>query len=271
MYNDNRNGQLGMIEALPALRQLRHGTGLRRFLSDRGTGLHYGQFTSFEEARQWLPPSPEFCHDKFMDEYVEVRTQRVFSYDYPVIFWLQKAFDRGATSIFDIGGSVGVHFYSYARLMEYPASLKWLVFELEPSVLRGREFAAARSASQLAFTTTMDASSLQADVWIAAGALEFIEDSQLDTLLTKAAHRPRHILLNKMPLHDGEDYVSAQNIGNNAFVPHYVYNRSAFVGRIESLGYRLIDAWDVAEREFAMAGKPEQSFGHYSGLYFQAL
>lgn len=258
-----------LIKRNPIFTRVRKRRSLEFYLSERGLGFHYGVFRSFEEARQWLPPSKEFGHEEFMDEYIEVRSKRIFSFDYPVIFWLRDIFSSGAKSIYDLGGSVGVHYYSYQRYLQYPDELHWRVQELPASVKKGREIAIKRGVTQLSFTDDLDITSNRSDVWMAAGAIEFIENQQLDTLLEKTEHRPSHILLNKVPMYDGEDYVSTQNIGKMSFVPHYVYNFDKYIGRIDRLGYELIDCWDVPDRNFSFPGVPERCFSPYRGLYFR--
>ena len=49
---------------------------------------------------------PGFDLASLSDEYLETRTECTYAFDYPVMFWLRNAFEAGARSIFDIGGSV---------------------------------------------------------------------------------------------------------------------------------------------------------------------
>lgn len=259
-----------IIKNFPPIKSLVKKRGLDHFLSARGYGSHYGRFNSFAEAREWLPPSREFNFRDFSNEYVDERSSRIYSFDYPVLFWLRKAFDEGSSSIYDIGGSVGNQYYAYSKFLTYPQSLKWIVSELPAFVKIGRELALTRNATLLSFTDNLDVSGVDFDIWIAAGAIEFIESVRLERLLEQSARRPRHLLLNKLPLYDGEDGVSTQNIGNGSFVPHYIFNRLRFVEAIEKVGYRLVDSWSVPDRAYHVPGQPENSFDEYSGLYFAA-
>ena len=79
----------------------------QKFLSEDGFGSYFGLFDGFAAARDWLPRNPGFNLDALATEYVDVRTRQVFAYDYPVMWWLDRAFHGGARSILDIGGSVG--------------------------------------------------------------------------------------------------------------------------------------------------------------------
>jgi putative methyltransferase (TIGR04325 family) len=245
--------------------------GLNQYLSSHGTGHHYGRFNSFSEARAWLPPSKEFHYSDFAQEYIDERSNRIYSFDYPVLFWLHDAFLEGCTSVLDIGGSIGNQYYAYSKYIQYPSSLSWQVHELPAFVKIGRELAQARQSPHLSFTDELDPDEIDATIWIAAGAIEFIETLRLDDLLKRAKKRPKHIFLNKLPLYDGPQCVSTQNIGNGSFSPHYVFNRQDYIAGIEQVGYRLADHWAVPDRKFLVPGQPENSFDEYSGLYFVAL
>lgn len=133
----------------------------------------------------------------------------------------------------------------------------------------GREIAAQRDAAALHFTDVLDAKAVHADVWLSSGAIHYIEDGHPARLVQEAGRRPLHLLLNKLPLYDGDDFVCAQNVGDDTYVPHYVYNREGFIARLESAGYAAIDAWSVPERRFHLPGHPKRSFKAYSGLYLR--
>jgi putative methyltransferase (TIGR04325 family) len=264
------------VPAIEALKRLPLVGGWRRrrhhrfFLSDAGYGCHLGIYRSFAEARKKLPQTKEFDRREFTHEYIENRSRRVYAFDYPVMLWMKDAFGRGARIVFDIGGSVGNHFYAYRKFLDYPSGLHWHVYELPASIEAGREFASRNGAMQLGFSPIAELHRGPADIWLAAGAIEFIEHGRPNVLLAGCPHRPQHILLNKLPLYDGEDYVSTQNIGGGAFAPHHVYNRARLIFDIEAMGYRLIDAWEVSGWQLSLLGHPEKTIPRYSGLYFRA-
>jgi putative methyltransferase (TIGR04325 family) len=259
------------IKQLPFLRTWLKRRALRKYLSPQGAGYHAGRFATFDAARAWLPATPGFVHERFTDEYVNERSKRIYTFDYPVLVWLRHAFDQGAASILDVGGSIGNHFYAYQRYLSYPAQIQWTVFELPAFIQQGRDVALQRAAKPLHFTDALTPEVLSADIWIAAGVLEFMEFNQLGDMLDQAARRPTHIIINKLPLWNRDDIVSTQNIGFGSFVPHRVYNRSTFVAALESRGYKLLDEWEVPDRSFTSLGAPEDCFECYSGLYFKAV
>lgn len=254
----------------PLVRPARVHLGRQQFLSREGWGAHFGVFDSFAAARAWLPRSPEFDHAALAAEYVDVRSKKVFAYDYPVMQWLQRAFQGGATSVLDIGGSVGVHYYAYHRYFDMPANLSWHVVEVPAMVAIGQDLAVQNGATALHFMDDLDrtATTRTHDVWLSAGALHYLEDARPERLLKLCAVRPKHILLNKLPLYGGEDFVTTQNIGEGSFAPLHVYNRARFIHNIKELGYTLWDKWAVHERSMYLPGHPDRSFPSFTGLYF---
>ena len=248
----------------PALRRWRR----QQFFSEAGFGSYFGVFDNFSEARDWLPDSPEFDHAALAEEYVNVRTKKVFAYDYPVMWWLERAFRGGATKVLDIGGSVGVHYYAYRRNFDMPRGLSWRVVEVPAIASIGREMASSAGAGALSFVDGLAQALNGNDIWIAAGSLHYLENARPGDLLQRCEMRPRHVLLNKLPLYDGEDYVTTQNAGAGCFAPMHVYNRQRFITEIEALGYTLRDQWQVPERSLYLPGFPARCFPTFSGLYF---
>ena len=51
------------------------------------------------------------------------------SIDYPVLLWLKLAFADSST-VFDLGGNVGLAYYAYQRFLNYANNLEWLVCEI---------------------------------------------------------------------------------------------------------------------------------------------
>lgn len=207
---------MSLLNAVRAVRRLADGPIVRparvrwkreHFLSSEGAGSYYGVFNDFAEARATLPASKEFDYAPLAAQYIEIRSKKVFPYDYPVMHWLTRAFQDGATSVLDIGGSVGVHYYAYRRYIDMPATLTWHVVEVPSMVSIGRNLASTNGATSLSFTDDM----LQAvigtgrEIWISAGAIHYMEGARPSELLKQSVARPEHVLLNKLPLYGGED------------------------------------------------------------------
>ena len=253
---------------LPVLRPAQMHWRHQEFLLPSAHAAYFGVFEDFTQARASLPPSREFDNPALAREYVEVRTKRVFTYDYPVMWWLERAFASGATRILDIGGSVGVHYYAYQRYIVIPENVLWQVVEVPAMVHIGQQMAQQNHAHGLQFTTNLASALNGADIWIASGSIQYFEDAHPSNLLRQLDLRPRHLLLNKLPLYDGEDFVTTQNLGEGAFSPVHVWNRNEFVRSICMRGFLLQDAWDVPDRSLLLPGHPDRNIPTFAGLYF---
>ena len=89
----------------------------RRFARETPeTNLYRGIFPTFAQAQASAPHTRPVGYDNAgaADLYRE-RTRRVYPSDYPAMFWLDRLFQEGATSVFDIGGHIGIGYYAYQR------------------------------------------------------------------------------------------------------------------------------------------------------------
>jgi putative methyltransferase (TIGR04325 family) len=258
----------GAAERIPGIRALRVAEYERHFAGDL-LGAFRGVYGSFEEAHRSAPPGRPSGYDVTGIAELELlrsRVDRVFAYDYPVLFWLRPLL-RPDIAIFDLGGHVGVHYHAYGRLLDLPPGLRWTVCELPDVVDAGRALAAERGAQELSFTTDATAAD-GSDVLIAAGVLQYIESPSLAELLGGLRARPSHLLLNKLPLTDGEPFITLQH-GGIHYPAVRVCNRAAFVESIRALGYDLVDAWEDHLHRVGIPFHPERTVPHFSGLYLR--
>jgi hypothetical protein len=180
----------GAVERLPPVQHLRVAEYERQFAGDL-LGAFHGVYGSFDEAHRSAPTGRPTGFDVggvAEQEILRSRVDRIFPYDYPVLFWLRPLLVPGAV-VFDYGGHVGVHFYAYGRVLEFPPGLTWTVCELPAVVEAGRTLAVEREAPSLRFTgSTAEASG--ADVLIASGVLQYVESPPLGELLAGLAEPP---------------------------------------------------------------------------------
>jgi putative methyltransferase (TIGR04325 family) len=148
--------------------------------------------------------------------------------------------------------------------------MAWGVVEVPTMAAIGRNLATTSAATALSFTEDLAQAvmSSNSDIWLSAGALQYMSDARPRQLLERCAARPRHILLNKLPLHHGDDFVTTQNIGSGSFAPVRVFNRRRYIQEFEALGYTLWDKWLVPELSLYLPGHDERSIPSFSGLYF---
>jgi putative methyltransferase (TIGR04325 family) len=225
-----------------------------------------GVYATFDEAAKMAPKTKPLGYDNPESAKMFVETYRIINpCDYPVLFWLKDALDE-ASSLFDLGGNVGISFYSYQKYLTYPSNLSWIVYEVPDVAEQGRQIAAKEKADGLAFTTNLESAD-GVDILLAAGSLQFIEQP-LSEILRGLRDKPKHLIINKTPMRDGDQFVTLQALGT-AFCPYHIFNRTTFISSICATGYELIDSWDNAEVSCHIPLYPEHSVPAYSGLYFR--
>jgi putative methyltransferase (TIGR04325 family) len=238
---------------------------LRR--TDHGA-LFAGVYDSYAAAQQDIPAHRHNDWDneessKIWVNHVDVMQPTA----YAPFFWLSRLLHEGATLV-DYGGSIGLSYYGYTRRRALPLNARWVVVEVPHLVKTGREVARREKAAQLEFISDL-AAAPQSDILLAAGALQFIEDA-VPGFLDKLAALPRHLLLNKVPITEGESYWTLHNF-YTGISPYRVYNKSAFMSYFEDLGYRLHDSWKVPDMSCDVPFHPSRSITEFSGFYFEKI
>jgi putative methyltransferase (TIGR04325 family) len=230
-------------------------------------GNFKGVFETFAQARSAAPPGSQVDFDclPYSEEYKDRRSQ-IFSFDYPVLFWLKPLLSEGCT-LFDFGGHLGTHFYAYSKYMDYPSGMRWLVCDLPLITEIGRQLLRETGRSGLSFTNEFNDGD-GADILLASGSLQYIETPSFAELLRSLSNKPCHLLINKIPLYPGKQFVTLQN-GGVVFSPQYVFNRETFIAGLVALGYELMDTWNVETHHGRIPFHPDRSFPCHSGLYFK--
>jgi putative methyltransferase (TIGR04325 family) len=223
-----------------------------------------GIFPDFGTAKRAIPDARHVGYDNeaSADRVADDRF-RIIASDYPVLFWLQRLLPQ-CRLLFDWGGNIGISYYAYRRHLRYPGELTWLISDVPAVVRYGEKLARQESAPHLRFTVGTGAIAA-ADVLLAAGSLQFIEDHWAP--LRKAGSLPQHVVLNKIPAFNRRAAVTLQNMGT-ALCPYHLFNRDALVRGFEDLGYRLVDEWAMPDCACRIPFYPEQSIAAYSGFYF---
>jgi putative methyltransferase (TIGR04325 family) len=168
-------------------------------------------------------------------------------------------------SIFDLGGSVGMGFYRYRAKMTYRPDLRWTVCDFPRVIEVGQRMARERGETQLFFTDKREEGS-GTDVYLTCGALQFFEEPFAD-LLAKLNERPRHILVNRIPLTEQEAFYSLQHTTGDSVLPYNIRNVKEFTDGVEALGYKLVELWKV-DRACDIILRPDKFVPNYYGAYF---
>lgn len=235
----------------------------RRF--ERWPGSYRGVFDTFAESRASAPNDKiGFDHAELAHLY-DARIGKAFPSDYPVLFWLARLLPE-LRSVFDWGGHIGVSYYSYAKYLDFPERLRWRVGDVPKIIQAGAELARKRGATALSFTQHI-AEADGFDLLLANGSLQFVE-TLFSESLRALGERPRHLLINKLPVYDGPTFVTLENT-IHSYNPYRVSNRTAFLDSIQALGYSLVDEWRTPDITCRIPLHRERSIDAYSGFYFR--
>jgi putative methyltransferase (TIGR04325 family) len=257
---------LNRLRRLPLAHYVAHLVYEQHFARASGCQrLFRGVYPTFEDAKKAAPRTKPVRYDDTAYCY-EKYHRSILSSDYPVIYWMSRILPE-CSSVVDFGGNVGMAFYSYQKYITYPAHLCWLVYDIPEVVeaglrIRGRE----GSPAGLAFTTTLS-DCAGGDILLASGSLQYVSDT-LPQVLGGIGSRPRHLLLNKLPVCEGDSFVTLQSTGTG-FSPYRITNRKVLLDQLASLGYGLEDAWDNPGMPLVIPGEPAHSLTAFSGMYFR--
>lgn len=228
--------------------------------------LYRGFFATFDEATSQAPKTKPMGYDNRESAALyEDRLERPMAWDYPVMFWLAQILAE-SSNVVDIGGHVGVSCYAFENHLAHHTYATWTVMDVPAVVARGRELAARRGRKHLRFVTDL-ADAPQADVLLASGSLQYIDEPFTD-LVARLSQKPRYIIVNKTPLSTGESFVTLQSIGT-AYCPYRVFNRTQFLKGLESIDYELMDEWDNPGLSCKIGVGSERDIPAYSGLYLR--
>jgi putative methyltransferase (TIGR04325 family) len=224
-----------------------------------------GVYASFAEAEAAVPADARVGYDHAeLAGLYRHRMDKANQSDYAVLFWLKGILDH-RSFVFDFGGHVGVAYHGWRRYLDYRPGMRWLVQDVPAIVKVGAEIARERPSPGLEFTSDV-ADAHGCTIFLAAGSLQYVDES-LPALLARVGSLPRHLIVNKMPLYDGDPFVTVQSTGR-AYHPYRIYNREAFVGEITALGYRVVDDWCNREQHCEIPFTRGRDIDAYSGYYF---
>jgi len=239
---------------------LRHWKSYKQFPYDCYGGFR-GVYGSFEEAIADAPKTKPLGYDNesLASWYVNNLETEIQENDYPVLFWLNDLLGDD-TTVFDFGGNVGTHYFQYKKYLRYGNSLKWIVCDLPQIVKVGRD---NNNEPNLLFTEIfLEANRI--DILLASGSIQYIE--KFAEMIGSLEQKPTHLLLNRLPLYNGEQFVTLQN-GGEVFYPQYVFNKGDFISSLEKIGYEVKDQWKDLSGGCFIPFNPKKSLKHYYGLY----
>ncbi|MDF1856196.1 methyltransferase, TIGR04325 family [Pseudooceanicola sp.] len=203
-----------------------------------------GAFASRAQALASLPAARRSGYDDagIADVSFAQMCERV-SWDYPVIFWLERLLADSATLI-DAGGHLGTKYIAFSGVLDLSA-ISWTVYDLPGIVTAARQRQAAGTIPvEISFQSRLE--DLPAtNLLLASGLLQYL-DMPFAALLGALKQPPKHILLNKVALRDGPGLFTIERIGAGR-VPYQIRNRGLWEAEIAALGYRISDTWEIRD------------------------
>jgi putative methyltransferase (TIGR04325 family) len=267
----------GFVENTPILNDFYY----YHWLFPRNPNLYRGVFSSFAEALAAIPSKKPAgydhaeIHNNSLKQKIEFEEISKFKQiDYPVLVWLGEVFKR-SSKVFDFGGNTGGSYYAYGKYIVYPDNIQWLICDVPEAVRVGGELLKQFSSPGLSYTTNFsDAEGF--DTFLTCGTLQYLEPS-LSELLGQLQSLPHHIIINHVPLYEGNQYITLQNLlivdsvnqsQISSYIPYKIQNINQFIKSIEKLGYKLVDRWQQ-NRNCYIPFHPECFVDNYHGFYFQ--
>ncbi len=230
-----------------------------------------GVYSSFAEALSSIPKNIEkeyYIDEKSLEaldvEAEIIRLEKINPDDFTLLPYLQKAFAESQT-LFELGGNTGNAYFSYQKHIEYPPEIRWIICDLPVAVNVGRHLFSKIEDPRICFTTSLEKMN-QVDILLTSGTLQYIEPS-LPKLLGQLVAKPRNVIVNRVPLYEGEEYVTLQSF-IDSYVPYKVENIENFLQNMFNLGYELIDTW-TKKRTMNIPFHPECFVDSYKGFYFR--
>ena len=211
-----------------------------RFLKNKSEHLFFGSFDSFAAAEAAIPSNAPVGYDN-VDAATKMYSHQVCEWDYPALFWIADAFAKGMTSVFDLGGHVGIKYYAFRRVVQYPPGLRWTVCDVKHVAQAGEKLAREQNvASELAFCTDFRQAS-GTDLLFISGCLQYLPTTMKD-ILQALEVPPKRIILNTTAVHASRTLYTLNSIGYG-ICPYRIQHHEEVFKDIRDAGYRRRDMW----------------------------
>jgi putative methyltransferase (TIGR04325 family) len=206
-----------------------------------------------------------YDHPELMTaEHVE-RMSVILSWDYAILFWLDRLLPR-VDRLIDAGGHVGTKYRAFRQILDIKPDFEWIVLEIPSAVEQGRLLAKREGLNSLHFETEASATP-PADLLLASGLLQYYPGA-FSKLLRQLPTLPSHVLVNKVALRNGQPVFTMQRIGP-ARVPYQIRDRQAFLADVLSLGYEIVHEWDIPQLSHTIPTHPELGASQSAGFYLR--
>ncbi len=245
---------LRTIANLPGLYHLRRAYYRRAFFHPnhhRGSRCWgtYENFAAAEAEARRLFGKADYDEPRIVKNSLEV-FMATNLFDWPVIFHLDRAIrERGAMSVVDFGGHIGVKYYAFRPFLKFPPGFRWSVVDVPAMTSAGRARRQELGAGdELHFHEHAEQVG-PADILFCSGSLQYTPFEL--TALASSFGKPQTILLSKIPVTSGQAFVTLDNLGH-ARVPYRIYAQDELEAQMRDMGYRELARWNIPEKDFSI-------------------
>lgn len=228
--------------------------------------LFHGVYPDFASAEKAIPKQFLSGYDNPEAATFLGHKARLRSSDYPILFWLSRLFAENGknNTLFDFGGYLGLSYWSYEPVLQFPSSFSWTVYDVPAVVEQGKQLLLTKPSATLSYTTDIREAA-KADILLASGSLHFCERDLAD-YFSDLASLPKHLLINKTPMIDTDPFVTLHSMGPS-FAPYRIFNEQQFVSSLTNLSYRLVNQWKNEDFACVIPFEPDKTVRAYTGMY----
>lgn len=239
-----------------------------KFKTNRELNLFRGVFSSFSEAEAAIDSGVNASYDNIDSANLyKSFCEKLFPGDYPNLFWLTQILP-GQKSLFDLGGHIGVKYYSYSRYLDLPSGFNWSVHDMPAVMIEGEKFAKQTDPKGiLSFSKDLELAD-GFDILCAFGSLQYI-DIDLAKKVAAFKKKPQFVVAT-IPASEKATYYTVNSIGT-AQCPYIIRKKSEFISSFEMAGYKLREFWTVPDKKCEIPFHPGYSLNFYSGFLFERV
>ena len=251
------------IYPIKALRKIKYES---KFKKSRERNLFKGIYKTFEEAEKDLPKDFNKGYDnEDSANMYKNQCKTINPSDYPNLLWLSKILEEGS-SVFDLGGHIGVKYYSYQNYINFPKSYNWTVYDVPAVVEEGKNFSEKNKTKNLSFSNNIKGFD-GVDTLLLSGSLQYM-NFDIAKELKSVIKKPKNIIIS-IALTHLDTFYTVNNIGTSYCV-YVLRNEKKFIKDIEDAGYKLVDKWRNEGKKCEIPFYPDNSIDGYRGLYFRS-
>jgi putative methyltransferase (TIGR04325 family) len=252
------------LARLPVLAGVAQRQALAEFKANKDQNLFHGVYPTWAEAEARAAAYGAMGYDNTASAQLYVHRMRLDTYDYPSLYWIGRSVAEGMSSVFDVGGSIGIKYYAFLEPLSRTPVARWFVQDVPAVVDYGRQFARERSAQERLQFTSEFADGDGIDLLFASGVVQYLPET-LGALLSRYRRLPKRIVVNTAAIHPVHEFFTVNSTGV-AFCPYRVQTQGTFIRGLTTLGYRMRESWVNTGKKLTIPHKPEYSLSDYTGF-----